>query len=78
MSDYPEGYQTLAVASMEGHGFNAETGEAVIWLTATNGLKVQFICDAGALHRVLASITDHRAGAVKKAGMRAIIGGKGA
>jgi hypothetical protein len=76
MSDYPEGYYSLAVASMEGHGFNEQTGEAVIWLTSQEGLRVQLICDAGALHRVLASITDHRTGAVKKAGMRAISGGK--
>jgi hypothetical protein len=36
----------------------------------------ELICDAGALHRVLASITDDRTGTVKKAGMRAIAGGK--
>lgn len=76
MMDLPEGYHQVAVASIDHVGFNAANGEAIIWFTSPEGLKVCMMCDAGGLHRALKAIEENRIGQVQKGGLHAIAGGK--
>jgi hypothetical protein len=72
----PQVDAVLAVASIDYTGFNEKTAEAVIWLTSPEGLKVCLVCDLAGIKRALAVIADNQTHEEKKAGLRAISGGK--
>ena len=81
MDDYapiPEGYQMLEVGEITHVAYKHETGQAIIWLTSTNGLKVAVFSDLAALNRAVLQIQNDPLQTRPDKKLVAINGGKGA
>lgn len=72
--ELPAGYQLLAVASIDAVGLNEKQAEAVLWLTAPNGLKVCLTCDLAGLRRALATVVDNQTKEERRDGLKLVQG----
>lgn len=74
--DLPEGYHSVAVASIDCVGFNEDTREGIIWFTSSEGLRVCMIADLAQLSQAVATIAGSQTPTEAKRTLRLVNCGK--